>query len=379
MAIHDRPELSHLRVVVVDELANPLADRRWGYWSQRPIAGLSDDSMWSTLILRDDERSVRVQLPPGGPRYRRLHGRTVERELAKALHAPDTSAAALTRVRGHVTGISDVGTDAVVTLADGSRITAALVLDSAIGLLPVADGPHLSFVGGVVALSPQADIHTGAVTLMDFRVPQRHGLRFVYILPLGEGGAFVEMTSFVGSGVDIDPGDEERELRAWAIRVGAQSDEFPITERGQYPLRLKGSRWRSRRVLAIGRRSGLARPSTGYAATAIAAEAKTLAEDLATSGWPAPMPPWSRRDAWMDAVVLELLQRSPAQLRRAYLRMFERVPPDAALRFLSGHAPWADAWAVVRSMPLLPFALAGSRIIVHSWTPLSSRATARKR
>src|SRR5439155_22842533 len=88
------------------------------------------------------------------------------------------------------------------------------------------------------------------------------------------------------------------------------------------------------RVLAIGARGGLVKASTGYAYQRIQRDSAAIAASLARHGHPFDTPPAVRRHRLLDAVLLDVLDRDPAELERAFARLFRRNPAERVLRFL---------------------------------------------
>ena len=142
--------------------------------------------------------------------------------------------------------------------------------------------------------------------------------------------------------------------------MGARFHAEPI-EDDAYPLLIRGSRRLGTRVLAIGHRGGLVRPSTGYGLVAYARDADAVATSLARHGHPFHLPRPSRRDRILDLVALEVLRRDPAALQRAHLDMFARNPAERVLAFLDGTATTREMAALVATLPIAPFTAAAMR------------------
>jgi lycopene beta-cyclase len=65
--------------------------------------------------------------------------------------------------------------------------------------------------------------------------------------------------------------------------------------------------------------------------------------------------------AWMDRVFLRVMERHPERVPEFFFRMFERVPPDALVRFLESEPRRADIFRMMRSLPAAPFLAAALR------------------
>ena len=206
-----------------------------------------------------------------------------------------------------------------------------------------------------------ADVFDPAVaTVMDFRVSQERGIHFLYLLPFDARTALVEDTYFADAPRPIEAYTEE--IAGYlGTRFGLDQYEVLHSETGAIPMAAcPPPAADSPRILNIGIRGGAARPSTGYAFLAIQRSAAVLAERL--ESWaaepdtdpPGPMRYYSARSAWLDRVFLSHLVRFPERAPELFLRMFERVPPDALARFLFDGGSLADDLRVMSALPVAP-------------------------
>lgn len=153
-----------------------------------------------------------------------------------------------------------------VTLADGARVDARLVVDAR-GPRSTGEGVtrgtgYQKFVGLEVVVDRDLDLET--CELMDATVPQVDGFRFVYLLPYDRRRALVEDTRF-SSGPELDVADLSREVHAWLAARGLRAIEIVRQETGVLPMP-----WRSagpiprQPPLIGGYRGGWFHPATGY-------------------------------------------------------------------------------------------------------------------
>ena len=57
----------------------------------------------------------------------------------------------------------------------------------------------------------------------------------------------------------------------------------------------------------------------------------------------------------MDRIFLRVMDRHPERVPEFFLRLFQRVPPDALVRFLESEPRAADILRVMRALPSAPF------------------------
>lgn len=198
-------------------------------------------------------------------------------------------------------------------------------------------------------------------TLMDFSVSQERGLRFAYVLPFSGEEALVENVYLSEAEVTPD------ETRAGALeylhgRYGLGAGEYRVLkeESGYIPMTdYRFPREQGPGVYNVGIAGGETRPSTGYTFLRIQRYCDRLAESLARGGGP-PERSEARRYDVLDGLFLRLMQESPELCPELYLRMFERVPPDSMVRFLTERSSPPDEARLIRALPKAPFlSLAG--------------------
>jgi lycopene beta-cyclase len=255
-----------------------------------------------------------------------------------------------------------------VATTDEGAIAARLILDSRPriarpepeGETRGGPGHFLQHFHGQTVRSEGHVFEPGVATLMDFVESRSDGIHFVYLLPYDERTALIEDTWFSNEPRSVESYQEEIS-RYLAERLGVDRYEVQHSETGAIPMDPRPLPLSDRpRVIDIGTRGGAARPSTGYAFLSIQRYAAALARGLA--GWapePAREPPrpprhYSRRSAFLDRVFVSHLARSPEQGPQLFLRLFERVRPDALARFLFDGGRPMDDLRVMAALPAAP-------------------------
>lgn len=173
-----------------------------------------------------------------------------------------------------------------VTLADGQRIEAPLVLD---GRGPTS-APELTlgwqkFVGLEVTLAEPHGL--AEPIIMDATVDQHDGYRFVYVLPFGERRLHIEDT-YYSDGPALDPGRVRGRVEAYAAERGWRIDTVEQSEDGVLPIALGGdidAFWAAAGdTPRTGLRAALFHPTTGYSLP----DAARLADRLVALAGPPP-------------------------------------------------------------------------------------------
>ena len=351
------------RILLLEPRTEYVHDRTWCFWNVLPNP--FEDCVshrWRTWSVADPTRRVDRSCP--GLTYDHLPADAFYHRARQLLGAdPNVEL----RLGVRVDELEQQG-DLVRVSMNGDQVLATLVLDSRprpveIERQPAHDRrcPRLLQHFHGETIRTDADVFDSSVaTVMDFRVSQERGIHFVYLLPFDARTALVEDTFFAGEPSPIESYAEQiaEYLRA---RFGVDRYEVLHSETGAIPMAAcPPQAGTASRILDIGMRGGAARPSTGYAFLAIQRNAALLAERLTT--WaadpnrepPEAIPYYSARSAFLDRVFLSHIVRYPERAPKMFLRMFERVPPDALARFLFDGGTFADDLRVMSALPVAP-------------------------
>ncbi len=360
-----RVGLGDLRVLLVDRERRRGDDRTWCFWETD--AGPFDHLVahrWPALDVhgpQTDAPGRRLELAPYT--YKMIRG-------GDFFAATDAWLAGRPQVERRVGEVQDVRTegDRAVAVIDGERVEADWAFDATrVPLEPVA-GYHLllqHFLGWEIT-TPDDRFDPGVATFMDFRVPQKGGTCFVYVLPTSPREALVEYTVFSPS---VWPREAyEAELREYlravrgidAYAVGrSEIGVIPMTDR-PFPPR------RGDRVVTIGTAGGQTKASTGYTFRRVVRHAQALAGALAHSGKPHLPARWSRHD-WMDGVLLRALATERQDGAAFFNRLLERNPPERVLAFLDEDTSLAQEVALMASVDVPLFWRVGVEVAWRRW------------
>jgi lycopene beta-cyclase len=332
--LHDRD------VVLIDPREEYGRDRTWCFWNvvPHPFEHLVTHR-WSRWRVRDDrawiERSapgIEYQYLPSDAFYRAAVDRLGDR-IRLGVRALE-----IRQERGAVTVETDRG-----------PLRARVVFDSR-PTKNIASPLLQHFEGWIVETEPHR-FDPNVATLMDFAVPQTHGVHFFYVLPLAHDRALVEATWFGDRVLEDDAYREalERYLGRAPYRVVHR-------ERGVLPMSTDAIDVRtSERVYRIGLAGGMAKPSTGYAFQSIQRFSDVMAGALAKEELPDPPLARPRHTLALDRIFLSYVSRHPEKTPAMLARMFDRLDPRVLVRFLSDQASPTETLRAMAAMPLGPF------------------------
>jgi len=206
------------------------------------------------------------------------------------------------------------------------------------------------------------------VTLMDFDVSQRHGITFVYVLPFSENDALVEPT--VISHLPLESGAYTKLIRDYlSDRFKLNNYEVLFQERGIIPMTAELSPpIVPTRIIPIGTAAGMIKGSTGYGFLPIQKWSQSIARDIAAGRHQRLPKPRSWLATCMDRIFLSFLAEHPSEAPEVFFHLFQRVPSDRLVRFLSDKASIIDILRVIAAMPKRPFIRQAGRVALAGGT-----------
>lgn len=261
-----------------------------------------------------------------------------------------------------------------VTLEGGERLQARVVIDGR----GAQASPHRvlgqqAFLGQVLRMMRPHGL--SAPILMDARVYQGQGYRFVYVLPLSADTLLIEDTHYV-DGQPPEPEQLRGHIAEYACQHGWQVHACIREEHGVLPITLAEdfpAWWAAQGGQPLaGLRAGLFHCTTGYSLP----EAVRLADWLAQQ-------PLSDADGladqlgrylhrrWRDQSFYRLLNRmlflaGRPDDRWRVMERFHRLPEPLIGRFYAGHSHWRDRLRILVGKPPVPVAEALRAALRHS-------------
>jgi lycopene beta-cyclase len=351
------PRLAGKRVLLIEPEPKDQNDRTWSFWSAQP--GLFDHlavGEWTKIAYRSPGFSQVLQLQEY--RYRTIRGLDFYQFVQQALGARP---AQFTLVRGTVTDLTETATGVVARTATGEEYRARYAFDSRPPTIERRPEKHRYLLQHFVGWEIETDhdvFDPDVVEFMDFRGPQQHEARFIYVLPFGPRRALVEYTLF--SALVLEKTEYEKYIIDYLHNtLGLTSDQYRITaeEIGAIPMTDHPLPARAgARIINLGTRAGRAKPSTGYAFQRIQAQSARLVAALAATGHSPANPTGDRwQFHWFDTLLLDIMQRQGETTRDLFAQLFKRNPVERVLRFLDEKTSWADNLRIMNSVSAGPF------------------------
>ncbi|RYZ28808.1 MAG: lycopene cyclase [Chitinophagaceae bacterium] len=337
------------KVLLVDEAPKNKNDRTWCFWEQEeslfePIVF----RQWNQLWFYGEGFSKELSLEPYT--YKMIRGIDFYEYCLAEISKHNNFQFRYGKVENL---FSDKETGIVV---DGEKITCEYVFNSILFQKPqLKKNEHwlLQHFKGWVVQTDKPSFAKHSATLMDFRISQKHGTAFCYVLPHSEKEALVEYTLFTPSLLQQEEYDQE--LKQYVEDILAVKDyRIAETEFGIIPMTNHQFQSRQNRIIHIGTAGGQTKGSSGYTFYFIQKHSKAIVERLSKTGQPIVAKP-SSRFHFYDSVLLHILQYNTLPGKQIFSTLFRKNKPSNVLTFLNNESSLAEELKIISSLPTLPF------------------------
>lgn len=210
------------------------------------------------------------------------------------------------------------------------------------------------FKGWVIETDKPA-FNPNEAILMDFRVGQKHGTTFAYVMPFTETKALVEYTLFTKS--LLEQQDYDGGLKNY-INNFLNVANYKITEEefGIIPMTNHQFPAVNGRIINMGTAGGQTKASSGYTFQFIQKHSRRIVDSLVKKKNPfIPLPAGPRRFHFYDSVLLHILANNKLPGDKIFTRLFKKNKPQQVLRFLDNESSYADELKIISSLPTIPF------------------------
>jgi len=199
-------------------------------------------------------------------------------------------------------------------------------------------------------------------TLMDFRVHQRYGTSFVYVLPLSSKSALVEYTLFTSKTLEAE--QYNTELRDYITCV-LKINDFTVQEEefGIIPMTNEKFHFFENGMYNIGIAGGQTKPSTGYTFQFIQKQSQVIVDYLAHGKPLSGIPSYSTRFHFYDSVLLQLLITKRLSGKEIFTRLFQKNKAHRIFRFLDNETSLAEELSLISTLQTIPFVKAAASLL----------------
>ena len=352
MRMMQRKEFNNKKILVVDKAPKNINDRTWCYWEKQP--GLFEPVVhhsWKQVHFFSEQFSSLLNLHPYS--YKMIRSIDFYNYILK-------EAQKRSNIQFIYGNVYKVGNEANMAFADvdDKRYTADFLFNSILfSPLKKEPGKHylLQHFKGYMIESEEPAFDPLKATLMDFRISQKEGTSFVYVLPVSPKKALIEYTLF--SADLLQPDEYTRVLKEYiAQRLQLANYTIEEEEFGIIPMTNIRFEKNEGRVINIGTAGGQTKGSSGYTFQFIQKLTEKLVNDLLQFGIPSLKELFfEKRFPLYDAILLNVLDGNKLSGKRIFSDLFKKNPTDRVLRFLDNESSVTDEIKLMATLPQLIF------------------------
>ncbi len=256
-----------------------------------------------------------------------------------------------------------------VRLANGDVIAAEVVIDGRGWPAEEKGGPfaYQKFLGQYVQLKEPHKLDVPL--LMDARVAQTDGFRFVYTLPFDDRTLLVEET-YYSLNPNLDPSKIRSNLSEYLERHGFKVDHLRSEESGILPLPLLGMAQPASSIRSSGMAAGLFHATTGYSIVQAMRFAEWLGRAWGNAALDQQIRQYSqrhwRRQRFYRRLNNMLFLVPAASERYKIIENFYRHDPALIARFYAGTTSLVDQWKILSKPPPISYLKALRKFVMPS-------------
>lgn len=349
------------KILIIDRDQKNRNDRTWCFWSDQPSPyPQATFRAWNQITFQSEQFSKTYHLAPY--HYYMIRGLDFYNFINQNL-------ALSPRVHFHLGEIQQIldGEETASVVTGNQIFTARWVFDSRFIPEQFRKQPerfhylNQHFRGWEIetdsdCFDPQTPV------MLDFRTPQNQKMRFIYILPFDTRRALIEYTLFsedLLTDAEYDLGLTDYIHNILGLdRYRIHSVENGVIPMTDHPF----GRKLGKRILAIGTRGGLVKPSTGYAFWRIQQDSQAIIRSLDKYGHPFHLQNSPARYRFFDTIMLQVMKKNGGQMKDIFTDMFRNNPIQRIFGFLYETAGWLEDLRILGSVPAQPFIRALLRV-----------------
>ena len=369
MRMMKEPYFTNKEILVIDQSPKIENDRTWCFWEKE--AGLFEPIVhhqWRNIHFYANEFSGSMAISPY--QYKMIRGI----DFYNHVHTEAKNHSHIERRNEKVKAISNKGDKVHVELTN-ETITADYIFNSILFntdfLTPSSAGREVSnylllqhFKGWLIKTKePVFDAETA--TFMDFRISQKGGTAFMYVLPTSSTTALVEYTLFTEK--LLPPESYEIALKNYISNL-LKINDYTISheEFGVIPMTNHRFSLQEGRIVNIGVAGGQVKGSSGFAFRFIQKRTEQIVQSLINKGHPFIKESFSTKKSKLyDSVLLNVLYNRKMMGDKIFTLIFQKNPPQRVLRFLDNETNIWEDFQIMQSVPTGIFLPAAFYQIIH--------------
>ncbi len=344
------------KILIVDKEQKNKNDRTWCFWEKE--AGLFEPIVykrWDKLLFHGNDFSRRLEITPY--QYKLIRGIDFYNHCFDIIDKQKNFIVE----RGQIRGIGHLYGKPSVRVVDQANVS-EYVFNSIILREPVLKKNEyylLQHFKGWLIETEKPSFDPGEATLMDFRIDQKEGTSFVYVMPFSATEALVEYTLFSENLLEEKQYDIAlKEYIEGILKIGSykiKEEEFGVIPMTNHKFPVNDGN-----IINIGTAGGQTKGSSGYTFRFIQKHSAAIVQQLVLGKSPVIKSAKSKFNFY-DSVLLNILYHKKLPGSKIFSALFKKNKPRQLLRFLDNESSIPDDLKIISSLPTLPFLKAAAR------------------
>jgi len=340
------------RILLIDKEAKNKNDRTWCYWEKdKGFFEAIVFKRWESLFFHSDSFSQELDIWPY--QYKMIRGidfYTYCFDIINRQKNIDIRYGEINAVACNKNGTS--------IYLDGEELVCApaTVFNSLNNPSNIVQGNLnlLQHFKGWFIESATDQFNMDQAILMDFRVHQRYGTSFIYVLPVTNKKALVEYTLFTPQTLNAQ--QYKTELENY-INHFLKITNYSITEEefGIIPMSNARFKFYENGMYNIGIAGGQTKASTGYTFQFIQKQSWKIVNCLIQNKPFSSVPVSSKRFQFYDNVLLQLLISQQLSGKEIFTRLFQKNRAQRIFKFLDNESSLGEELLLISKLQTIPF------------------------
>lgn len=357
----DSGKFANKKILLIDRSEKTKNDRTWCFWEKDN--GYFENlvyKQWQNLSFHCPDYSKELDNYPY--RYKMIRGIDFYNYCLKKINDQPN----INRLYGEVELRLDSDSKLIILVDQNPiDIEGAIIFNSIYKGENIRgnDIHYLQHFKGWIINTHSKKFDAAKAVLMDFRVHQRNGTSFVYVLPLSENRLLVEYTLFSPELLRQDQYDTE--LKHYVSQI-LQIDDYNVEEEefGIIPMTTAKFNFEENGYFNIGTAGGQTKASSGYTFQFIQKQADRILRQMISATPIRLAAQNTRRFNYYDHVLLEVLAHSKLNGDQVFGRLFSRNKGARVFKFLDNETSLAEEIKIMSTLQFIPFLKAGWRALI---------------
>lgn len=340
------------KILLIDKEAKAKNDRTWCFWEKEN--GFFENivhKQWSTISFLSDDFSAAMNIAPYN--YKMIRGADFYEHCFTVIKNKQHIEVAYADIQNPLIkkGNLHLSLNGVTAVIEAGLVFNSIYHSAKTGSQAINLLQH--FKGWVIE-TPAPFFADDQATMMDFRVHQKHGTTFAYVLPVSSTTALVEYTLFTKELLQQQQYTDE--LNSY-IKTFLGISNYAVKEEefGIIPMTNERFPFYQQGIYNIGTAGGNTKASSGYTFQFIQKQSDAIVNCLLEGKSPSHIPATPKRFRFYDNTLLHILYHNRLPGKYIFTRLFKKNKPQQVLRFLDNETSLKQELRIISSLPTWPF------------------------